>query len=228
MSTFFISSIDTDAGKTIATGWLAAHFAASGQSVITMKLAQTGCLVKSDDVAMHRTMMGLDWLPEDESGDTCPYVFKFPASPHLAARLENQIIEPKQLGDSLARLQEKFQQVIVEGVGGLLVPLTDNYLVADFVMEHQLPVIIVTSAKLGSINHSFLTLEACHHRGIQVAGVLFNHFPEVAEVMKEDSKQMIQNYLFRFFPGAFWREIPVLESLSNFTINASSLPLSGL
>jgi dethiobiotin synthetase len=221
MSTFFISSIDTDAGKTIATGWLAAHIAASGQSVITMKLAQTGCAGKSDDVAMHRTMMGLNWLPVDELGFTCPYVFKFPASPHLAARLENQLIEPKRLADSLVRLQKKFQQVIVEGVGGLLVPLTEDYLVADFVLEHHLPVIIVTSAKLGSLNHTFLTLEVCHHRGIQVAGVLFNHYPVVSEVMREDSKQMIQNYLFRLFPEAFWSELPLLESFSNFPLNPS-------
>jgi len=211
MQKLFISAIDTEAGKTIATGWLASQYLKAGISTITMKLAQTGCKDVSDDILIHRRMMGTSWLPEDESGETCPYIFPFPASPHLAARLMDQVIDPHRLSLSVNSLSDKYKILLIEGVGGIMVPLTSDYMVIDFVKEQQLHLVLVTSAKLGSINHTLLTLEVCKAREINIAGIIFNHFPANSQVITDDSKKIIYQYAQRLFPSVSWAEMPILD-----------------
>ena len=84
----FISGIDTDAGKTFATAWLARRIAAAGQSVITQKFIQTGCTGSSEDIEAHRRLCGLPMQPRDIDGTTAPIIFSYPASAQLAARLD--------------------------------------------------------------------------------------------------------------------------------------------
>ncbi|MCK5071639.1 MAG: dethiobiotin synthase, partial [Desulfocapsa sp.] len=89
-----ISGIDTDIGKTIATGLLAKALLSQGYSVITQKVAQTGCTGISEDILKHRELMDTGLYPEDTNGLTCPYVFSKPCSPHLAAELSQTQIDP--------------------------------------------------------------------------------------------------------------------------------------
>lgn len=84
----FVSGTDTDAGKSYATGWLAAHMAAEGKSVATMKFVQTGNVGRSEDIEVHRRIMGIDSIPEDALGLTAPEIFSYPASPSLAAKID--------------------------------------------------------------------------------------------------------------------------------------------
>ena len=90
----FVSGVDTDAGKSIATGWLARTWLDAGRRVATLKLAQTGNVGSSEDIARHRAMMGVGPLPEDAEGLTAPYIFPHPCSPDLAARLAGAEIGP--------------------------------------------------------------------------------------------------------------------------------------
>lgn len=225
----FITAIDTDAGKSIATGGYARQLMQQGHRVITMKVAQTGCTGMSDDIVTHRRLMGIDLLPEDVRGDTCPYLFPFPASPHLSAALAGQVIDPAHIEACVARLSGDYDRVVVEGVGGLMVPLTrvretgralsvpsvdglveplaPGLLLIDWVAQQGWPVVLVTSARLGSINHTLLSLEAIHRRGMPLAGIIFNQYPQAPPVMAADTREVIRGVVQRDFAGAFWMEL---------------------
>jgi len=181
MPTFFITGIDTDIGKTLATGLIARYLYRQNKKVITQKPVQTGQHGDiSEDILEHRRLMGIAPLPEDLPGSlpmgtlTCPYSFAYPASPHLAADLEGRRIDPENISRATEVLQKQFEFVLLEGAGGFLVPLTPQFLMADYVERHQYPVILVTSGRLGSINHTLLTVEAVQRRNLKIACMVFN------------------------------------------------------
>ena len=214
MSTYFISAIDTDAGKTIITGLLGRYLRNIGEEVITMKMAQTGCSEYSEDIENHRKIMDIPMLEIDKNGETCPYLFKFPASPHLAADMECTRIEEGNVYSAIQNTEKKYKNVLVEGVGGLMVPINDQVMVVDFVQQYNLPVILVTSGRLGSINHTLLSLEVMYKRNISVYGVIYNHYPITAPEITADSAKVIQSHLKKYYPNALWGEVPVLEDLN--------------
>ncbi|TRX64264.1 dethiobiotin synthase [Carboxylicivirga sp. M1479] len=215
MSTFFITAIDTDSGKTVVTGLLAKYLKDKGVNVMTMKLAQTGCQDVSDDIVVHRQLMDVPLCSDDHKGITCPYLFKFPASPHLAAKMENTTIEKSELLTAKQLIEEKYEQVLIEGVGGLMVPINLDTLVLDFIQENSLPVILVTYGRLGSINHTLLTLEVLKSRGLSLYGLVYNHFPITESEITLDSAQLLKTYLKRYYPQALWGEVPVLRTLTH-------------
>lgn len=197
---FFISGIDTDCGKTYITGRLAKQLKASGKNVITHKLIQTGCDGISEDILEHRKIMGVDLLQEDKNGETCPYVLSFPASPHLACEIDKVKLDFNRMSNSIKNLSNKYDIVLSEGAGGLMVPLTKNNLTIDFIKDYKLPLILVTSSKLGSINHTLLSLHACKQYGIDLRYVIYNQFPDHDAVIAADSFKFLQTYLINQFP----------------------------
>jgi dethiobiotin synthetase len=121
------------------------------------------------------------WPPDDEllaaatgqdAGAVAPYRFEPPVSPHLAAELAGETIEPAALLASARAVAAGADALVVEGVGGLLVPLTPSYLVRDLAHELALPLVVAARAGLGTINHTLLTLEAARASGLRVAGVV--------------------------------------------------------
>ena len=188
--TIAIGGIDTDAGKSIVTGLLARHLLAQGKTVTTLKLVQTGCTGISDDIQQHRRLMGQPLTDLDRDKTTCPYVFPFPASPSLAARMTGQEIEAGVLDQVMARLQEHHQWLLVEGAGGLLVPLNDQLLLLDYLSERNLPLVLVTSPRLGSINHTRLSLEAIKARGMALLGLVYNlHGDHPREIVQDTLRE---------------------------------------
>lgn len=208
--TLFISGIDTDAGKTYATAWLAKKLMECGADVITQKFIQTGCVGSSEDIEAHRRLMGIEMLPEDLDGTTAPIIFSYPASAQLAAEIDGRAIDLSLVDKSLAKLSEKYSHILIEGAGGLMVPITDDYFTIDYVAERQLPVILVTNGILGSINHTILSLEALESRGIEVAAVVYNtHFDNPARPeINSDTRRFIRKYLERKHPRALFLELP--------------------
>lgn len=201
MSTFFIAGIDTDTGKSIATGLLARYLMSKDIKVITQKLAQTGCENISEDIITHRRLMSLELLEEDKLGITCPYIFKTPASPHLAASIENSSINVNKITDATKKLELKYDIVLLEGVGGLHVPLNDKISTLDYLEDMKYPVILVSSPKLGSINHTLLTLEVLHNRNIPLLGIVYNLFIDSNKKIINDSKKVFKKYLKKYnFP----------------------------
>ena len=175
---FFVSGIDTGIGKSYATAALARSYMQSGKTVITQKMVQTGCSGISEDILLHRKLMGIEPLQVDKEKLTCPYVFDYPASPHLSAELEDGDIRIDLIYSVSENLSEKYEIVLLEGAGGLMVPITRDILTIDYIAEFNLPVILVTSGRLGSINHTLLSLEACRYRSIVVDKVIYNCFSE--------------------------------------------------
>jgi len=195
MSVFFVTGIDTDIGKSIVCGLLARFLRSSKVNYISAKLIQTGCQDIAEDIITHRKLEGIELLPEDLAKETCSYTFKFPASPHLAAELEGKFIDPAQVAKCVNKLAESYDKVLLEGAGGIMVPLTRDLLTADFIAEQEYSLIVVSSSRLGSINHTLLTLEAALSRDIPIAGVIYNEYPQEKSVIAEDSKLVISNWL---------------------------------
>lgn len=193
----FVAGIDTGVGKTAATGMMARYLAERGRTVITQKLAQTGCDEQSEDIVAHRRLMGCGLLPEDRQGLTCPYCFRYPASPHLAAALEGRAIDIEVIRRATETLGAAFDWVVVEGVGGLCVPLTDDMTVLDHIAAQRYPVVLVTSPVLGSINHTLLSLEALQRRAVPVLGLVYNRAFEADPVIAEDSRRVFRRALAR-------------------------------
>ncbi len=218
MSTYFITAIDTDAGKSIITGLLAKMLKTKEENIITMKMAQTGCTQYSEDIETHRKIMGIPLLPEDKNGETCPYLFKFPASPHLSAAMQCERIDDDRIIQAVREMEMQYDTVLLEGVGGLMVPLNEDTMVVDFIEQNDFPVILVTSGKLGSINHTLLSLEVMQKRGIKVYGVIYNHYPVTSPEITLDSAQTIKSHLKKYYPNALWGEVPCLKNLNKESI----------
>ena len=200
---YFVSGIDTDIGKSYATGMLARLWMKRGKRVLTQKFVQTGDSGISMDIQLHRRIMGVPILPEDRDGTTCPILFSFPASPHLAAEIDRREIEVGKIDHSTAELRKKCDVLLIEGAGGLLVPLTRQLSTADFVAERDIPLILVTSGRLGSLNHTLLTLESMERRKIRLAGICYNYSPVADPLIEKDTLDYLKKYLADYAPKAW-------------------------
>ena len=224
MSVLFISGIDTDIGKTYATGMLAKALMEQGTSVITQKLVQTGVSVNpmtgemgiADDIMTHRQLMNIPLQPCDLDFTTCPYRYKKPASPHLASRLSKQTLDPEVITSATKSLQADYEVVLLEGAGGLLVPITEQLFVLDYIAAQGYPIILVTSGRLGSINHTLLSLEAITQRGLQVHTVVYNHIHDDTDntdvEIADSTIEFLQNHLQQYYPTTHWLHLPHLEN----------------
>jgi dethiobiotin synthetase len=159
-------------GKTIATGVLAVSLRAQGLNTGVMKPVETGTNT--------RTLTDSDWLvsvmsSQDPQTMITPYRLGAAAAPAVAAVAENLSIEFPIILAAFKALASKHECIVVEGVGGAMVPLRDDLLVADLMVTLRLPVLIVARAGLGSINHTLLTVECLERRGIPILGILFNN-----------------------------------------------------
>lgn len=211
MTVQFVSGIDTDAGKTIVTGWLARRLADEGRRIVTAKLVQTGSDELSPDILTHRRLMGTGLLSEDREGLTMPETFRYPASPHLAAELDGRPVDFPKIEKAVATLAERFESVLVEGAGGLMVPLTRECLTIDYVAARGWPVWFVTSGKLGSVNHTLLSLEALKRRNMPLAGMVFNAWcPSHDPVISDDTRAYLRGALLKFYPDAPFLVCPTL------------------
>ena len=208
---YFISGIDTDAGKSYATGFLARELNRKGQRTITQKFIQTGNTGHSEDIDLHRRIMGIAPTDDDREGLTMPEIFSYPCSPHLASRIDGRPIDFDKIKRATEELSRRYDVVLLEGAGGLMVPLTDELLTIDYIAQKGYPLLFVTSGKLGSINHTLLSLEAIKNRGIKLDTVLYNLYPTVeARTIQEDTQLFIQRYLKKDFPETKFCMVPEL------------------
>ncbi len=195
---FCVTGIDTDIGKTVATGLIARGLLEAGIRVITQKAVQTGCENISEDIFRHRQLMKHDLFPEDIAGITCSYLYRNPCSPHLAAQLENGEIDTAKITTATKELQTRYEIVLLEGAGGLFVPLKEEYTLIDYFCDIDWPVILVTSSRLGSLNHTIASLEALQKRKIRLSGVVYNRHAATENYIAEDSLYMISLYLRKY------------------------------
>lgn len=204
----FISGIDTDAGKSYATAWLALELQRAGHSVITQKFIQTGNKGTSEDIETHRRLMGIPFQKRDIDGTTAPVILSYPASADLAARIDGVEIDLDKITNATATLASEYQNVLVEGAGGLMVPIKDEYLAIDHVKKMGWPLILVTNSKLGSINHTLLSLEAIKNRGMKLEAVIYNPHFDTDKFISADTREYLKKYVAHHFPDTLFLEMP--------------------
>ncbi|MGP5177375.1 dethiobiotin synthase [Psychrobacter aquimaris] len=225
MSVLFVSGIDTDIGKTYATGMIAKALMQQGIKVITQKLVQTGVAINldngdmniADDIIIHRQLMNLPLQPCDLDFTTCPYRYEKPASPHLSAALAKDILNPNLITDATKALQADYEVVLLEGAGGLMVPITEQLLTLDYIADKGYPVILVTSGRLGSINHTLLSLQAIKARGLSVHSVIYNHIHDDSDntdaEIAASTIEFLQHYLKQHYQDTYWLQLPIQDDL---------------
>jgi dethiobiotin synthetase len=172
----FITGTDTGVGKTFVACGLASRLREFGYSVGVMKPAETGCLEKDgqlvpEDALRLKEASGSD----DPLEKICPYRFKDPLAPSVAAERSGAAIDIDVIWKVYGAISSKHDITLVEGAGGLLVPLLPHYTYADLAKLLKLPVLVVAANRLGAINHLLLTLEHASCRGLRVLGYVLNH-----------------------------------------------------
>ena len=190
----FVAGTDTRVGKTIVTGLLGRLLIKNNHKVITQKWVQTGSGRFSQDICRHMKLMKKK--KTDYKGYLplmSPYTFKFASSPHLAGRLEGAVINIDTIKKSLACLFKNFDTVIIEGTGGLLVPLNEDRLLIDAIKELRLPVLLVAGNRLGTINHTLLSIEALRARNVKIMGIIFNNTTnDTDEIILKDNPRIVK------------------------------------
>lgn len=189
----FITGTDTGVGKTIVAGAIVAYLKAQGLSVGVMKPAETGCREKGGelypvDAAYLKKISG----STDPLDTICPYRFAEPLAPAVAAKRAGKKINIELIKKRFKAIAEKHDAVIVEGAGGLMVPLSGQYLFLDLAAELGLPLVIVGRAGLGTINHTLLTLNTARERGLEISGIILNEARPEAGAAIETNPQVLK------------------------------------
>lgn len=171
----FVTGTDTEIGKTLISGALLHALGQAGVRAAGMKPLAAGAEWRdgawhNEDVDLLHAAAPLK-LPREL---TTPYLLKEPAGPHIAAALEGVRIEPQTILACYRRVRAQSEAVVVEGVGGFRVPLTDDYDTADLARDLALPVVLVVGLRLGCISQALLTAEAIAARGLRLAGWVAN------------------------------------------------------
>jgi dethiobiotin synthetase len=184
----FVTGTSTEVGKTVVAAALARTLAEEGKRVAVFKPAVTGLEEEGEtDHEFLRRASGSNQSDEQ----IAPYRYQPPASPHLAAALAGEEIDPERLRQAARTAAEGADAIVCEGVGGLLVPLSPTYLVRDLAADLGYPLAIVASPGLGTINHTLLTIESARAAGLEVAAVVLNPWPEHPTEIERDNRETI-------------------------------------
>jgi dethiobiotin synthetase len=179
----FVTGTDTGVGKTVVAAALAAALRARGEGVVAVKPVLTGTDEPRDPI----------WPPDDELLQArVERRFGPPVSPHLAAELAGEPIEPARLLALARAAAAEADTVVVEGVGGLLVPFTPGYLVRDYARDLGLPVLVAARPGLGTINHTLLTLEAARAVALDVRAVVLTPWPDAPGTLERSNRATIE------------------------------------
>ena len=172
----FVGGTDTGCGKTSVGVALARAARRRGLRVGVLKPVETGCARVNDDL-VPADAMALARAAGDPRGldAICPYRLPLPAAPAVAAAEQGRELDPARIHAAYAQAARAFDAVLVEAAGGLRVPLTEKLDMLDLARELELPLLLVARARLGTINHALLSLEAAARRGVAVVGLIVSH-----------------------------------------------------
>jgi dethiobiotin synthetase len=184
----FVTGTGTEVGKTVVAAAIARTLAAEGRRVAVFKPALTGLEEKGEpDHALLRRAAGSQQSDEE----IAPYRFDPPASPHLAAALAGEEIDPERLVAAARAAAASADILVCEGIGGLLVPLAPAYLVRDLAAELAMPIAIAGSPGLGAINHTLLTIEAARAAELRIAAIVLTPWPDDPGPVEESNRETI-------------------------------------
>ena len=187
MNGLFVTGTDTGVGKTVVTGGIVAALRARGHDVGVAKPLQSGALA---DDPTGDAMLLREWTGVPETADEiAPYSFSAALAPSVAAELSGRVVTLSDAVHAVQTIAERHDAVVVEGAGGLIVPLGPGWTVADLAVALALPVLVVARARLGTVNHSTLTVQALRSLGLEPAGVVLNG---TADESSERNAQLIE------------------------------------
>jgi dethiobiotin synthetase len=184
----FVTGTDTGVGKSVLAASVCAALAARGERVAAFKPVVTGLDDAPGEFGHDHELLAGAANSGQAPEDVAPYRFGPPLSPHLAAELAGERIEPARLLEA-ARAHEL---LVCEGVGGLMVPITTGYLVRDLAIDLGLPVIVAARTGLGTINHTLLTVEAARTAGLRVAGVVMTPWPGEPAQIERSNRETVE------------------------------------
>jgi dethiobiotin synthetase len=184
----FVTGTGTEVGKSVVAATIARTLAAEGKRVAVFKPAVTGL---DEEVETDHELLRRAAGSSQSDEEIAPYRYGPPASPHLAASLADEEIDPERLRETARAAAENAEAIVCEGVGGLLVPLSPDYLVRDLAVDLGYPVVVVAAPGLGTINHTLLTVEAARAAGLQVTAVVLNPWPEEPSEIERSNRETI-------------------------------------
>jgi dethiobiotin synthetase len=196
----FVTGTGTDVGKTVVAATMAGTAHAGGSRVAVFKPAVSGLdeypprreAWESAPKLPDHALLRLAARSAQGDDQIAPYRYGPAVSPHLAAELAGERIDPERLRGAALAVTEDADLLICEGVGGFLVPLTADYLVRDLARDLGLPVVVVAAPGLGTINHTLLTIESVRAAGLEVASVVLNRWPGSPSAMERSNLETIE------------------------------------
>ncbi len=192
MRGLFVTGTDTSAGKSIVAASVCAALAARGERVAAFKPVVTGLGEPDGEFPPDHELLAEAAGGGQSPADVAPYRYDPPLSPHYAAELAGETIDPARLLE-VARAAAPADGVLVaEGVGGLLVPITTGYLIRDLARDLGLPLVVAARTGLGTINHTLLTVEAARAVGLEVAGVVMTPWPAAPAPIELSNRSTVE------------------------------------
>ena len=174
MNSIFVTGTDTDVGKTCVSAAMANYFREKNIDVGVMKPFASGYKATADSVSEDVEILMKYSQTHDSIDLVNPYYFEIPTSPYDACKQLNLEIDISKVIDSYTQLASIHDMVIVEGIGGIMTPISKNYFVSDLISDLNLESIIVTGTKIGSVNHSMLTYEHARQKNLKFKGFIIN------------------------------------------------------
>jgi dethiobiotin synthetase len=189
----FVTGTGTDVGKSVVAASVCAALAARGDRVAAFKPAVTGLDEPSGEWPPDHELLAGAASAGQSPADVAPHRFGPPLSPHYAAELAGEVIEPARLAAAARVAGAGADALVCEGIGGLLVPVTPGYLVRDLAVDLGLPVVVAAATGLGTINHTLLTVEAARTAGLTVAGVVMTPWRADPAPMEASNRATIES-----------------------------------
>ncbi|NLS87891.1 ATP-dependent dethiobiotin synthetase BioD [Bacillus subtilis] len=190
MRGFFVTGTDTEVGKTVVSSGIAALLREHNKDVGVYKPFLSGISRHhpDSDTSLLKDMSQTGLSHEDIT----PFAFKAPLAPYVAGKLEGKTVTMEEVLSHWGRIKEKHECFIVEGAGGISVPLGEDYLVSHVIKALQLPMIIVARPHLGTINHTFLTVKYAESMGLPIAGIIINGISNSPDQDEKTNPEMIE------------------------------------
>ena len=188
----FVTGTDTGIGKTLVASALAHHFTARGLNVGVMKPVETG-VDEPENLGRDASLLRWAAKSEDLPENISPYRYEHPLSPHQAAAIAKNKIDPERIEDAFKEICKDKDLVLVEGAGGLMVPINGGFLMADLALQLGLSALVVTHPRLGTLNHTLLTTFAARAMGLPLSGFIINQMPENAGLAEGQAAHLLSS-----------------------------------
>lgn len=205
---FFVTGTDTGVGKTVVATGLARLMTERGFRVGVMKPIETGCNIISDDKLPHDgSLLAEAARIAGENQWVVPCRYAEPLAPLVAARREKKPVDFSAIWRAWEYLQKNYELAIVEGAGGLSVPISEGFTMADLAQEMKLPLLIVARPVLGTLNHTFLTVHYARSKNLKLMGIIISGYDKATEdIAEQTNPEMLEELC----------ELPVLGCVPKF------------